>query len=76
MLRSLVPAATLAALASLLLARPAPAAVPTALGPNVVVLDPSMSQASIQSTLDAISTQQVPNQFGSQRFAVLFEPGT
>jgi hypothetical protein len=45
-------------------------------GPNVVVFTPSMSQASIQSTLDAIATQQVPNQFGTQRYAVFFAPGT
>src|SRR5439155_194376 len=43
---------------------------------NVVILDPSMPQATVQSTLDAISTQQVPNQFGSQRYAIFFEPGT
>jgi hypothetical protein len=53
-----------------------PAAAAPSFGPNVVVLDPSMSQASIQSKLDAISTQQVSNQFGTQRYAVLFEPGT
>jgi hypothetical protein len=47
-----------------------------AFGPNVVVLTPSMPQSQIQATLDAISTQQVPNQFGQQRYAVLFEPGT
>jgi hypothetical protein len=46
------------------------------LGPNVIVFTPSMPQLQIQSTLDAISTQQVPNQFGSQRFAIFFEPGT
>ena len=46
------------------------------LGPNVIVLSPTMPQATIQSTLDAISTQQVPNQFGTQRYAILFEPGT
>jgi hypothetical protein len=46
------------------------------LGPNVVVVSPTMSQAAIQAKLDAISTQQVPNQFGSQRYAILFEPGT
>lgn len=46
------------------------------LGPNVVIFDPSMSQASIQAALDSISTQQVPNQFGSQRYAIFFEPGT
>jgi hypothetical protein len=47
-----------------------------ALGANVIVLKPTMSQAAIQSRLDAISTQQVPNQFGTQRYAILFEPGT
>ncbi|WP_249161642.1 glycoside hydrolase family 55 protein [Actinospica acidithermotolerans] len=46
------------------------------LGSNVYIFDPSMSQASIQSTLDAIAAQQVPNQFGTQRYALLFEPGT
>jgi hypothetical protein len=45
------------------------------LGPNTYVFSPSMSQASIQSTLDSISDQQVPNQFGTQRYALLFEPG-
>ena len=48
----------------------------TDLGPNTIVFTPSMSQATIQSTLDSVSTQQVPNQFGSQRYAILFEPGT
>jgi hypothetical protein len=47
-----------------------------ALGPNVYVFNPGMSQASIQSTLDAISAQQVSNQFGTQRYALLFDPGT
>ncbi len=46
------------------------------LGSNVIVLSPSMPQATIQSTLNAIATQQVPNQFGTQRYAILFEPGT
>src|SRR5215470_9346981 len=46
------------------------------LGPNVCVFNDSMSQATIQADLDAIAAQQVPNQFGSQRYAVLFEPGT
>src|SRR5580693_7871214 len=45
-------------------------------GPNVYVFTPSMSQASIQSTLDSIASQQVSNQFGSQRYAILFAPGT
>ena len=45
-------------------------------GPNVVVFDPSMSTSEIQTTVDAIANQQVPNQFGTQRYALLFEPGT
>jgi hypothetical protein len=70
-----------AALAAMLLvtlwpaARAAAAPVPS-LGPNVIVLNPSMSQTSIQATLDKVSAQQVPNQFGSQRYAIFFEPGT
>jgi hypothetical protein len=45
-------------------------------GPNVYVFTPSMPQSQIQSTVDAIASQQVPNQFGTQRYALLFEPGT
>ncbi|KOV62039.1 coagulation factor 5/8 type domain-containing protein [Streptomyces sp. MMG1121] len=45
------------------------------LGPNVVVFDPSMSSATIQGKLDAIFKQQETNQFGAQRYAVLFKPG-
>ncbi len=45
-------------------------------GLNVLVLNPTMAQATIQADLDAISNVQVPNQFGSQRNAILFEPGT
>ena len=35
-----------------------------------------MSAGSIQSELDTISAQQVPNQFGTQRYSIFFEPGT
>ena len=45
-------------------------------GPNVVVFDPSMPTSQIQATVDAIANQQVSNQFGSQRYALLFKPGT
>ena len=45
-------------------------------GSNVVIFNPSMSQAAIQATVDAVASQQVPNQFGTQRYALLFEPGT
>ena len=45
-------------------------------GPNVIVFDPSMPQSAIQAKLDSIATQQVPNQFGAQRYAIFFAPGT
>jgi len=45
-------------------------------GPNVVIFDPSMPTSQIQARLDAISSQQVDNEFGSQRYALLFRPGT
>jgi hypothetical protein len=44
-------------------------------GPNVIIFNPSMPTGQIQATVDAISTQQVSNQFGTQRYALLFEPG-
>jgi hypothetical protein len=56
-------------------AAPPPAGQPD-FGPNVIVFDPSMPQSQIQATVDAIAAQQVPNQFGTQRYALLFEPGT
>ena len=40
------------------------------------VFTPGMSQSSIQSTLNTIANEQVSNQFGTQRFALLFAPGT
>ncbi|MCP2327284.1 hypothetical protein HDA40_005791 [Hamadaea flava] len=46
------------------------------LGPNVKVFDPSMSGATIQSQVDTVFAQMESNQFGSQRYALLFKPGT
>jgi hypothetical protein len=46
------------------------------LGPNVYVFSPSMPQSQIQATVNSIATQQIPNQFGTQRYTLLFEPGT
>ena len=46
------------------------------LGPNVYVFTPGMPQSQIQATVNSIATQQIPNQFGTQRYALLFEPGT
>jgi len=45
-------------------------------GANVYIFDPSMAQSQIQATVDSIATQQVDNEFGSQRYALLFKPGT
>jgi hypothetical protein len=65
-----------------------PGAVPTALaapsapsgqpnfGPNVYIFNPAMPQSQIQATVDAVANQQISNQFGTQRYALLFEPGT
>src|SRR5262245_11403190 len=75
------------ALAALAWAAPAAGAAGTALaappessqpglGPNVYVFDPGMAQSQIQATVDAVAEQQVSNQFGTQRYALLFEPGT
>ncbi|MEY9863881.1 hypothetical protein ABH935_009534, partial [Catenulispora sp. GAS73] len=46
------------------------------LGPNVIVISPSESVGTIASQLNAIGTQQAPNQFGNQRYEILFQPGT
>jgi len=45
-------------------------------GPNVTIFDPSMSTSQIQAAVDAIYTQQVDNEMGAQRYALLFKPGT
>jgi hypothetical protein len=45
-------------------------------GPNVKIFNASMPQSEIQATVDAIANQQIPNQFGTQRYALLFMPGT
>src|SRR5450756_1781004 len=49
---------------------------PPNFGPNVVILDPSMSTSQIKTIVDGIATQQISNQFGTERYAVLFKPGT
>ncbi|GAB4081985.1 adenylyl cyclase [Modestobacter muralis] len=46
------------------------------LGVNVTVFDPSTPVAQIQAKADAIYAQQVANEMGTQRYALLFKPGT
>ena len=40
------------------------------------IFDPSMPLSQIQATVDAVAAQQLDNQFGTQRYALLFKPGT
>jgi hypothetical protein len=54
----------------------AAAAPPPNFGPNVIIIDPSMSTSQIQATVNGIATQQVSNEFGDARYAILFKPGT
>lgn len=44
-------------------------------GTNVIVFDPSMPTATIQAQVDAINAQQQYNEFGTQRYSLLFKPG-
>ncbi|MEV6015086.1 adenylyl cyclase [Streptomyces sp. NPDC051997] len=53
-----------------------PGGARSTLGPNVIVFDPSMSNASIQAKVDAVFAIQESNQFGDERFALAFLPGT
>ena len=63
---------------------PSPTASPTGspnpgnpdLGPNVKIFTPSMSSSSIQSTVNSIYAAQQSNQFGTNRYAMLFMPGS
>lgn len=43
-------------------------------GPNVKIFDPTT--ADVQAQMDEIFNEQYMNQFGDQRYAVLFKPGT
>jgi hypothetical protein len=45
-------------------------------GANVLIFDPSMPTSQIQASVDAIAAQQVDNEMGTQRYALLFMPGT
>jgi len=45
------------------------------LGPNVLVFDPSMPAAEIQSSIDRVYTIEQNGEFGEARYALLFAPG-
>ena len=58
------------------LAAASPAHGAGGLGPNVLVFDPSMGDAAIQAQVDAVFAVQESNQFGDERYALAFMPGT
>jgi hypothetical protein len=47
----------------------------TPFGPNVFVFDPTMPAADIQKTANDIFKKMEANEFGSERYALLFKPG-
>ncbi len=66
-------------------AAPAPAAAPPAtaghgpgspdFGPNVKVFSPDMPTSQIKAAVDAVYDQQVDDEMGTNRYALLFKPG-
>jgi hypothetical protein len=72
----LVVAALVVPGASAAIAGPSAAAAPLpALGPNVMVFDPSMPTSSIEATINGIWEQQRDAEMGSGRYSFLFLPG-
>jgi hypothetical protein len=53
-----------------------PVSGPPNFGANTYIFTPGMPLSQIQSTVNSIATQQASNEFGTQRYALLFEPGT
>ncbi|WP_374457479.1 hypothetical protein [Nocardioides sp.] len=53
-----------------------PPATVTDLGDRVVVFDPSMPVADIEARAESIWTQQVDAEMSSERWSLLFKPGT
>ena len=45
-------------------------------GPNVLIFDPSIPMATIQSNLNLVFERQERSQFGTNRYAFFFKPGT
>jgi hypothetical protein len=52
-----------------------PKANSTIFGPNVFVFDPTMPVADIQKTASDIFSKMEANEFGPERYALLFKPG-
>ncbi|WEK55047.1 MAG: discoidin domain-containing protein [Candidatus Cohnella colombiensis] len=48
----------------------------TIFGPNVYIFDPTMATSDIQNVANTIFNSQETNQFGNERYAMLFKPGS
>ena len=58
-------------------ARPAaPSSAEPDFGPNVRIFDPSMPTSQIQAEVDAIRDRQINDEMGTNRYALLFKPGS
>ena len=64
------------ALATLAGIAPAQAAGQPDFGPNTLIFDPTMPIDQIQKAVDEVAKTQILNQFGPERKALLFKPGT
>jgi len=53
-----------------------PSSGPINFGPNVLIFDPSMPSATIQSQIDSVFKTQESNQFGPDGYALFFKPGS
>jgi len=73
LITALLVALTVSATAS---ANPLRASGEPDFGPNVMIFDPSMPLSEIQAAVDAVYSQQVDNEMGAQRYALLFKPGS
>src|ERR1700759_1601131 len=54
----------------------AAAPAPDAFGAQVILFNPQMKTADIQKRVDEVAARQIDNQFGEERDALLFEPGS
>jgi len=64
----------IAARAPAAFAQKKPAAKPD-FGPNVLIFDPALPQADMQQEIDKIYAIERRNEFGPERYAILFLPG-
>lgn len=74
--RRLLRLGVLTSLTAALLVPTQAMAAPPDLGPNVIIFTPGTPQSTIQQRVNQVFTQQERSQFGANRYAFLFEPGS